>query len=209
MIHKIRKIYESYALKEAMKQCKHNADIGDMFKIEFGAKIINEGDDKSTIKLGHHNTLSGLLRTSKFGRIKIGSYCAIRSGTYLGSAKLIQIGNFVGIAQNSHIFDNNNHAISPKQRILHRIRVAPGGEDYTSLGAQWEEADSAPIIIEDNVWIGMYCYIGKGVTIGESSIVARQSVVTKDVPPFTVVAGNPAKVVKELEKDYNEYPVEL
>ena len=158
--------------------------------------------------MGHHNTLSGLLRTSEKGRIEIGSYRAIRSGTYLGVSNLIKIGNFVGIAQYTHIFDNN-HPISPKQRILHRIRVAPEGEDYSSLGAQWEEADSAPIVIEDNVWIGMYCFIGKGVTIGEGSIVARQSVVTKDVPPFTIVAGNPARVVKKLEKDYDEYPVEI
>lgn len=122
---------------------------------------------------------------------------------------MIKIGNFVGIARNTHIFDNNNHPVSPRQRILHRIRVAPEGEDYPSLGAQWEEADNAPVIIEDNVWIGMYCFIGKGVTIGEGSIVARQSVVTNDVPPFTVVAGNPARDVKKLDKDYDRYPVEV
>lgn len=209
MLHLLRSIYENYSLKEALKQCKKNAEILEPFKIEFGARIINENKDKHTIRLGHHNTLSGLLRTSEKGRIQIGSYCAIRSGTYLGAANLIKIGNFVGIAQHTHIFDNNNHPISPKQRILHRIRVAPEGEDYASLGAQWEKADSAPIIIEDNVWIGMYCFIGKGVTIGEGSIVARQSVVTKDVPPFTVVAGNPAREVKKLEKDYDGYPVEV
>lgn len=209
MIHVLRKFYEDYSLKEAMKQCKKNALIAEPFKIEFGARIINESKDKSTISLGHHNTLSGLLRTSEKGRIEIGSYCAIRSGTYLGAANLIKIGNFVGIAQNTHIFDNNNHSISPKQRILHRIRVAPEGEDYPSLGAQWEQSESAPVIIEDNVWIGMYCFIAKGVTIGEGAIVARQSVVTKDVAPYTVVAGNPARVVKKLEKDYDSYPVEV
>ena len=209
MLHRVRSFYENYSLKESMKQCRHNAVIQNPFIIEFGAKIINESNDKSTIRLGHHNTLSGLLRTSERGRIEIGSYCAIRTGTYLGAANLIKIGNFVGIAQNTHIFDNNNHPISPKKRIFHRIRVAPEGEDYLSLGAQWELSDSAPIIIEDNVWIGMNCFIGKGVKIGEGAIVARQSVVTKDVPPFTIVAGNPAKVVKKIDKDYDSYPVEI
>ena len=209
MIYQLREIYERYAIKEAYKQCKKNAQIEEPFKIEFGAKIINESGDKSHIIFGHHNTFSGRMHTSKRGRVKIGSYCAIRSDTYLSAANLIQIGNFVGIGRYTHIFDNNNHPISPRERILHRIRVAPGGKDYSSLGEQWEMADSAPIIIEDNVWIGMYCFIGKGVRIGEGSIVARNSVVVKDVPPYSIVAGNPARVVKTLEKDFDEYPVEI
>ena len=91
MLHLLRSIYENYSLKEALKQCKKNAEILEPFKIEFGAKIINENKDKRTIRLGHHNTLSGLLRTSEKGRIQIGSYCAIRSGTYLGAANLIKL----------------------------------------------------------------------------------------------------------------------
>ena len=51
---------------------------------------------------------------------------------------------------------------------------------------------------EDNVWLGRDCRIMKGVTVGKGSIVALGAIVTKDVPPYTVVAGNPAKVVKQL-----------
>lgn len=70
-------------------------------------------------------------------------------------------------------------------------------------GALWQQTESAcaPIVIEDNVWIGARSVILKGVTIGEGSIVACDSVVTKDVPPFTIVAGNPARVVKHIEND--------
>jgi chloramphenicol O-acetyltransferase type B len=56
-------------------------------------------------------------------------------------------------------------------------------------------------MIKKDSWIGMEAMILKGVTVGEGAIVAARSVVSKDVPPFTVVAGNPAKVVKYLKKD--------
>lgn len=63
---------------------------------------------------------------------------------------------------------------------------------------KWHHAEAAPIVIEDDVWIGEYAAIMKGVTIGKGAIVAAHAVVTKDVPAYTVVAGNPAKVVKDL-----------
>jgi len=55
-------------------------------------------------------------------------------------------------------------------------------------------------VIGDDVWIGTRCLIFKGVTIGEGAIVAAASVVTKDVPPYTIVGGNPARVLKEAER---------
>ena len=71
-------------------------------------------------------------------------------------------------------------------------------EGFDGDAWKWKYADSAPIVIEDNVWIGEYSAILKGVTIGTGSIVASHAVVTKDVPPYTIVAGNPARVVKEI-----------
>ena len=56
---------------------------------------------------------------------------------------------------------------------------------------------SAPIVIKNNVWIGMAAIILKGVTIGEGAIVAAGAVVTRDVPAHTIVAGVPAKVIKK------------
>ena len=64
----------------------------------------------------------------------------------------------------------------------------------------WEFAESSPIKICDNVWIGRDARILKGVTIGEGSIVALGAIVTKDVPPYSIVAGNPASVVKYLSQ---------
>ena len=58
---------------------------------------------------------------------------------------------------------------------------------------------TAPIVLEDNVWIGDSAIVGKGVTIKENSIVAAGSVVVKDVPANVIVGGNPAKVIKQLD----------
>jgi acetyltransferase-like isoleucine patch superfamily enzyme len=60
------------------------------------------------------------------------------------------------------------------------------------------------IVIEDDVWIGMNSVILKGVTIGKGSVVAACSVVTKDVPPMTLVGGNPAKIVKKIESAFSK-----
>jgi len=65
----------------------------------------------------------------------------------------------------------------------------------------WSVVPTKPIRICDKVWIGMNAIILKGVTIGEGAVVAAGAVVTKDVPPWTVAAGNPARVVKCIEHE--------
>ena len=200
MIHIILEYYEKYQKKKTLKNCFRNASIGKDFDIETSARINNESGDKAKITIGHNTFLAGKIRTSPHGKVHIGNYCYISTGAFIGAANSIQIGNYVGIAHYTFVVDNNNHPVDPEKRKEHRIRVAPGGEGYNSVGASWEMSENAPIIIEDNVWIGMYCFIGKGVTIGEGSIVARQSVIMKDVPPYSIVAGNPARVVKTLKK---------
>ena len=60
------------------------------------------------------------------------------------------------------------------------------------------------VVIEDDAWIGFKSSVLKGVTIGRGAIIAAGSVVTKDVPPFTLVAGNPAKVIRELSEQDNQ-----
>ena len=57
-----------------------------------------------------------------------------------------------------------------------------------------------PVVLEDRVWVGINATILPGVRIGYGAIVGANSVVTKDVPPMTVVAGNPARIIKELKK---------
>lgn len=101
-------------------------------------------------------------------------------GSCLHAYRRIEVGANCLIAANTVILDSDGHDLSP-ERPEERLTGHPEG---------------VPVIIEDNVWIGMNCIILKGVRIGSGSVVGAGSVVRKDVPPRTIVAGNPATVVK-------------
>jgi acetyltransferase-like isoleucine patch superfamily enzyme len=97
------------------------------------------------------------------------------------------------------VSDTNAHALDPAQRrgdTADWLRSARDGK----LGAykNWENVKSAPITIEDDTWVGFGAVILKGVTVGRGSVVGARAVVTRDVPPFTIVAGNPARLVREV-----------
>jgi acetyltransferase-like isoleucine patch superfamily enzyme len=63
----------------------------------------------------------------------------------------------------------------------------------------WYDSECAPVLIGDDVWIGLRAIILKGVVIGDAAVIAAGAVVTHDVPAYSVVAGNPARVVKNIE----------
>ena len=139
--------------------------------------------------------LKGSLYITANGSIEIADHFYLGPNSFIGSEKSIRIGSCVIISNDVRIYDNNNHPTSPK------AREKMSREGFSNDNWAWHHAASAPVVIEDNVWIGQYCAILKGVTIGKGSIVATRAVVTKDVPPYTIVAGNPAKVVKRLERE--------
>jgi len=98
-------------------------------------------------------------------------------------------------AHNVTITDTNSHPLGAKARAddYHRRIVLGGPFEKGSI-------EGAPIIIEDDVWINFGAAILKGVRIGRGAVVAAGSVVTKDVPPWTLVAGVPAKEIRPLEE---------
>jgi galactoside O-acetyltransferase len=69
----------------------------------------------------------------------------------------------------------------------------------------WVDVHDEPIKIGDNAWIGINCIILKGVTIGEGAIIGAGSVVTRDIPAWTIAGGNPAKVIKEIPDEHRRY----
>ena len=114
------------------------------------------------------------------GRIRIGNYCLICPGVRIGSAHEIIIGDNCMIASNAYLTDSDWHD------IYNRISIGK----------------TAPIKIESNVWIGDSAIVCKGVTIGENSIVGAGAVVVDSIPANCVAAGNPARIVRQL--DINE-----
>lgn len=152
-------------------------------------------DKPGLIRLGKHCRVYGALQSVGEGVLEIGNDTCIYRRTKIGSVNSIRIGNCVGISNHVHIYDNNNHPVSP------RVRREMCMEGFDGEAWRWTNSVAKPIVIEDDVWIGEYSAILKGVTIGRGAVVGCRSVVTKDVPPYTIVAGNPARVVKEIPED--------
>lgn len=127
------------------------------------------------------------------GRCSVGDFTLL-NGALVMAEELIQIGSHCLISWNVGIADSDFHPLAPAQRIIDAHALAPFFKDRPPR----PQIRTAPVIISDNVWIGMNAVILKGVTIGENSVVAAGAVVTKSVPANVVVAGNPAVVTKEL-----------
>lgn len=145
------------------------------------------------IRLGSFTHLRGELLTYwNGGEIEIGSNCYVGEGTRIWSQVSIRIGNDVLISHLVDIHDTDGHPINADDRVLDGRFILQGKGYLTPT-----RTVSAPIVIGDRVWIGFKASILKGVKIGEGAIIAAGSVVTRDVPPYTVVAGNPAVVVRE------------
>ena len=160
-----------------------------------GASCQNRGPRECVI-IKDHCTIGAAFLPIYGGKIIVGENTYIGPGTSLQAKESITVGKNVIIANNVVLVDNNNHPTDPQMRM----KMSQCADFLHDELWSWKYADSAPIIIEENVWIGRDARILKGVTIGKGSIVALGAVVTHNVPPYTIVAGNPAKVVKELPK---------
>jgi len=147
------------------------------------------------IKIGERTHVRGKLLVFAYGgEIIIGNYSYVGAGSRIHSGEQVIIGNNVLISHNVNIADTNSH------ELCHLERSA-GFKNLITFGHSQYKGNvrSAPIYIEDYAWIGFNAVLLKGVHIGEGAIVAPASVVTHDVPPFTLVAGNPAKVIRRLD----------
>jgi acetyltransferase-like isoleucine patch superfamily enzyme len=143
-----------------------------------------------------------IFESSDGGFIQIGDRTYIGPGTNIISRKKISIGSDVVIAWGCYIYDHNSHSLDWQDRVED---VAQVEKDLRSTGNQimnknWDTVASKEIVIHDKVWIGFEAVIMKGVQIGEGAIIGARSVVREDVEPFTVVAGNPAKLIRRLER---------
>lgn len=112
--------------------------------------------------------------------LTIGDSCGF-SGTVICAACGVTIGDRVLLGANCTVTDSDHHPV-----------------DYLERRKAGGKIKTAPIIIEDDVWVGMNATILKGVRIGRGSVVAAGAVVTRDVPPLSIVAGVPARVIRTL-----------
>ncbi len=132
---------------------------------------------------------------------KLGYGSFIDYQVYFKLPWLIEIGKQVSIGRGSEFypdfFGKNKIKIGNNVRISPNVYFHASGHDLNDLTFNTHKGGS--IVVENGVWIGANSIILPNVTIGQSSVVAAGAVVTKDVPPFTLVAGIPAKVIRNLQ----------
>lgn len=159
-------------------------------------------NSENPVKIGKDCMINcNFIFESEKGEIEIGDRTFINSGTSLISRSKIKIGNDVTIAWGCTLYDHNSHSLDWQERkkdLEQQINDYNNGLNFIK-NKNWESVKSRPITIEDKVWIGFDCTILNGVTIGEGAIVGAKSVVRENVEPYTIVAGNPAVVIKKIK----------
>lgn len=160
------------------------------------SRVFNIAGDLTAISIGRMTHIRGeLLTFAHGGRIAIGEHCYIGEATRIWSARSIRIGDRVLIAHNVTVLDNLTHPISATARHEHFKRIITTGHPLHI------DLDEQPVDIGDDAWIGCMSVVLRGVCVGQGAIVGAGSVVTDDVPAWTIAAGNPARVVRELRSD--------
>lgn len=116
--------------------------------------------------------------------LRVGSHTQIGNNCSFTIGKEIRVGANCHIASDVIFYDSSGHPSDPGARLA---------------GLKLSPEEVRPVAVADNVWIGRRCIVSPGVTIGEGSIVSAGAVVMSDVPPYTVVGGNPARKIAALK----------
>lgn len=165
----MRKDYRS--IRDALERDVHTA--GFPWKKIGPLWILDQG---GTILLGDVKLFDGVrIRVGPGGHVEVGDYSVINQRTEIHCKKRVVIGRFCLISWDIIIMDTDYHGIGTSPPV------------------------SLPTTIEDGVWVGNGAIITKGLTVGRGAVVAAGSVVTKNVPPFTIVGGNPAKTIRKID----------
>ena len=163
-------------------------------RIVGGGKILHPRSDSMSMSVGMNSIIRGeLFVFPHAGKIEIGEWCFVGEDSYVWSSNHIKIGDRVLISHNVNIHDTDGHPFDASARHEQYRSIATVGHP-----SDIDSINSRPITIMDDVWIGFGASVLKGITVGEGAIVAAGAVVTKDVPPYSVVVGNPARVVRSV-----------
>jgi len=166
----------------------------------FSVSFLAQPQDRIYLRVGERCLLNAAVTfESSDGLVEIGDRCYIGTNSQIISRQRVSIGSDVTMAWGVTIYDHNSHSLDWRQRgrvVDHFYRTYGSQACFDEL--DWSDVRSAPIVIHDRVWIGFDAVILKGVTIGEGAVVGARSVVSRDVEPYTVVAGNPAVALRRI-----------
>lgn len=198
-INKLRARYAVLRAREHRKNLERNAVIGEglcraadepeSYVLQF--RLRNLTGIRERVKIGRFCNIGTFVVCDTNGFVDIGDYVFFNVGGGVRVAHGLTIGSHCLFAPGVFIWDTDNHPLSRSGR--HRQ-----AEQIPFSRIDPYEADGGPITIGKDVWVCMDSLILGGVTVGDGAIVAARSVVTKDVPPMTIVAGCPARVIGEV-----------
>ena len=174
----IGKLQTAWVLLTSLIKTRHCTRRGKFIRIWGSLQVIGDVrlGEKVRIRATH---LPVELAAGPGATIEIGERCYINSGVSIGAQERVTIGKNCAIGNYSLIMDSDFHSL----------------DDHTQPGI------AAPVVLEDNVWLGARVTVLKGVRIGRGAVVAAGAVVTRDVPPCALVGGVPARVIRFLEKN--------
>lgn len=167
------------AVVNARWALRHADHVGTRVRLRGRPAVTNHGRMVIGERVQLVSTIATLeLVADEGGLLEIGERTLVNFGCSLVATELVRIGAHSHIGPYTMMLDNDFHRIEPERRL--------------------ERPPSRPIVVEDNVWIGARVFVMPGVTVGKDSCVGAGSVVTRDVPPRTLTAGCPARVIREL-----------
>jgi len=150
-----------------------------------------KGSPSGAIVVGSDSIVKSQIYFEKSSAVvKIGSRSFVGKGM-ISVADQVEIGDDVMISWGVTIADHNSHSLKFTERSEDIL-------SWKSKKKDWKNVKISRLMICDKSWIGFNSILLKGITIGEGAIIGAGSVVTKDVPPWTIVAGNPAQIIREI-----------
>jgi acetyltransferase-like isoleucine patch superfamily enzyme len=157
--------------------------------------VIHNVQGPEAVRIGAQSLFMGEIVIISLGKVRVGEWCFVGPGVKLWSLASIDIGARVFVSHGVQIFDNNSHSLSASERHERFKELREFGKHLTP-----EHVAAKPVRIEDDVWIGFNAAILKGVTVGRGAVIGAGTLVTRDVAPYAVMVGNPARQVGESRR---------
>lgn len=188
---KLRAFYSRLRLRERDARNKRLLNACGAGSLIYGS--ITSRSPGGRISIGTSCLVQGsLVTTVDTSQIVLGDHVFVGSGTIVDCLTSVEMEDDVLVSFDCLLIDNNSHGYGVGQRRADLLAA------ITGTARSWDQIEAAPIRLCKGAWIGAKAVILKGVTVGEGAIVGAGSVVTKDVAPYTIVAGNPAKPIRRV-----------
>lgn len=178
----VERWYGNYCIRRNWRLWKTASVCGPGVRLGANTRLVNK-NAREAVRVGANTVCKGIFRVERDGKLSIGDEVYVGDGTIISSANSVEIGSGTLIAHGVQIFDNTSHPLSWQERQSHFRSI---------LGQKLDQnisIPSAPVRIGEHCWLGFGSIVLKGVTIGDRSIVGAGCVVTKSVPPDTLVVG--------------------